>query len=160
MLFIVVVQVFADATRSQNAVILVDGIESLIEYVPMGPRFAMSILVTLNDLMSTRPPSGRLLVLATTSRAEALDELGALDVFDRRLFIPAIEDREQVGRVLEHVSDPNFTPAGPFVRREDIPEILRGLPDTLSIGIKLLLQKLGNASMASDDVVQEFLRQI
>ena len=87
---------FADAARSQNAVILVDGIENLIEYVPMGPRFAMSILVTLNDLMSTIPPKGRLLVLATTSRAESLEELGALDVFDRRLFIPAIDDEEQV----------------------------------------------------------------
>ena len=126
----------------------------------MGPRFAMSILVTLNDLMGTRPPKGRLLVIATTSKAESLEELGALDVFDRRLFIPAIDDNEEVRRVLEHVSDPNFTTGGPFVRQEDIPEILRCLPETFSIGIKLLLQKLGNASMASDDAVQEFLRQL
>lgn len=126
----------------------------------MGPRFAMGILVTLNDLMGTRPPKGRLLVLATTSRAEELEELGALDVFDRKLFIPAIDDNEQVRRVLEHVSDPSFTGGGPFVRREDVPEILRGLPKTYSIGIKPLLQKLGNASTASDDAVQEFLRQL
>lgn len=139
---------------------MVDGIENLIEFVPMGPRFAMGILVTLNDLMGTRPPKGRLLVLATTSRAEELEELGVLDVFDRKLFIPAISDNEQVKGVLEHVSDPSFTGGGQFVRQEDIPEILRGLPETFSIGIKPLLQKLGNASTASDDAVQEFLRQL
>jgi vesicle-fusing ATPase len=138
----------------------VDGIESLIEYVPMGPRFAMSILVTLNDLMSTRPPSGRLLVLATTSRAEEMEELGVLDVFDRKLFVPPINDKDQVAKVLEHASHPDFTPAGPLVRQEDIPEIVKCLPETFSIGIKFLLQKLGNASMASDDAVQEFIRQL
>lgn len=141
--------------------IVLDALEKLIEFVPIGPRFAMSILVTLIDLLTTRPPSGRLLVIATTSRPDILAELGAGDCFDQRLHVTPLRSTEEARVVLEYASRESFTLGGPLVRSSDAPDILRALSSIeFSIPIKRFLQMLGHASMASDDPVQGFLNQL
>jgi len=39
-----IVKVFEDAYRSQEAIIVIDNIERLIEYVSYGPRFSNHVL--------------------------------------------------------------------------------------------------------------------
>lgn len=62
------VQFFDDAYRSELSCIVVDDLECLIDYVPIGPRFSNVVLQALRVLLRKQPPKGRkLLVLCTTS---------------------------------------------------------------------------------------------
>lgn len=62
-------QVFDDAYRSQLSCILVDNIERLLDYGPIGPRYSNLTLQALLVLLKKQPPRGRkLLILCTTSR--------------------------------------------------------------------------------------------
>jgi len=73
------------------SIVVVDSIERLLEWVPIGPRFSNANLQTLLVLISKRPPKGRrLLVLVTTSLLPALTELQMSDLFDTDLYVPAI----------------------------------------------------------------------
>lgn len=59
---------FDDAYRSQLSCILVDNIERLIEYGPIGPRYSNVMLQALLVLLKNEPPKGKkLLVLCTSS---------------------------------------------------------------------------------------------
>lgn len=59
---------FDDAYRSQLSCILVDNIERLIEYGPIGPRYSNIMLQALLVLLKNEPPKGKkLLVLCTSS---------------------------------------------------------------------------------------------
>jgi vesicle-fusing ATPase len=63
------IQVFDDAYRSQLSCILVDNIERLLDYGPIGPRYSNLTLQALLVLLKKEPPKGRkLLVLCTSSR--------------------------------------------------------------------------------------------
>ncbi|TFY52939.1 hypothetical protein EVG20_g10336, partial [Dentipellis fragilis] len=83
-------KVFADSSKSPMSVVVIDNIERLLDWTPVGPRFSNAILQTLMVLMSKRPPKNRrLLVLATTSLRPMLTELG-LSSFDSELRVPPI----------------------------------------------------------------------
>ncbi|KMQ93874.1 vesicle-fusing atpase 1-like protein [Lasius niger] len=61
--------VFDDAYRSQLSCILVDNIERLLDYGPIGPRYSNLTLQALLVLLKKSPPPGRkLLILCTSSR--------------------------------------------------------------------------------------------
>jgi len=63
------IQVFDDAYRSQLSCILVDNIERLLDYGPIGPRYSNLTLQALLVLLKKEPPKGRkLLILCTSSR--------------------------------------------------------------------------------------------
>eukprot|EP00735_Rhodelphis_limneticus_P013290 TRINITY_DN68_c0_g1::TRINITY_DN68_c0_g1_i1::g.14766::m.14766 TRINITY_DN68_c0_g1::TRINITY_DN68_c0_g1_i1::g.14766 ORF type:complete len:735 (+),score=266.55,sp/Q9M0Y8/NSF_ARATH/46.05/0.0,AAA/PF00004.24/8e-39,AAA/PF00004.24/6.5e-12,AAA_22/PF13401.1/0.00036,AAA_22/PF13401.1/0.16,AAA_5/PF07728.9/4.1e-05,AAA_5/PF07728.9/0.065,AAA_2/PF07724.9/1.8e-06,AAA_2/PF07724.9/1.3,CDC48_N/PF02359.13/1.6e-08,CDC48_N/PF02359.13/1.4e+03,AAA_16/PF13191.1/0.003,AAA_16/PF13191.1/0.088,Mg_chelatase/PF01078.16/0.0036,Mg_ len=98
-----IVKVFDDASKSPLSVVVLDNIERLIEYVPIGPRFNNSTLQTILTLIKEGPPEGhRLLVIATTSSASALESLGVLKEFDEIEHIPLL-DSSEVTQVLEGV---------------------------------------------------------
>lgn len=52
-------KVFDDAYKSPHSVIVVDGIERLLDWVPLGPRFSNVVLQTLLVLMKKVPPKVR-----------------------------------------------------------------------------------------------------
>jgi len=82
---------FADSYKSPLSIIVVDGIERLLDWVPIGPRFSNAILQTLMVLITKRPPKGkRLLVMVTSSLRPAWDELELSDSFDAKLNVPSI----------------------------------------------------------------------
>lgn len=54
---ILLTQVFADAYKSSFSVILIDAIERLLDYVPIGPRFSNSVLQALLVLIKKSPPN-------------------------------------------------------------------------------------------------------
>ena len=74
--------VFQDAYKSPLSMIILDDLERLIEYVHLGPRFSNPVLQALLVLIKKAPPTqGRkLMVVATTSMKENMEELGLTDV--------------------------------------------------------------------------------
>lgn len=125
-------KIFEDAYKSQLSCVVVDDIERLLDYVPIGPRFSNLVLQTLLVLLKKPPPKGRkLLIIGTTSRRDVLQEMEMLDTFSTTVHIPNISHGEQLVEALELL--------GSFqeVERASIAKAVKG--QVLSIGIKKLL---------------------
>lgn len=90
--------IFNNAYRSKLAAIVIDDLDAIIEYSPIGPRFSNKILQTLLVLMKQVPPTdSKLAIFATTSLR---DEMSAIGV-DQRYFyeeikLECITDRKQL----------------------------------------------------------------
>ncbi|GAA5913743.1 hypothetical protein JCM6882_002331 [Rhodosporidiobolus microsporus] len=98
-------KVFSDSYKSPLSVIVVDGIERILDWVPIGPRFSNGVLQALMVLLNKRPPKGRrLLILSTTSNRGMLTEMDAMDAFSTTLRVPAITTLSQLQSVLADVA--------------------------------------------------------
>lgn len=125
-------KIFEDAYKSQLSCVVVDDIERLLDYVPIGPRFSNLVLQALLVLLKKPPPKGRkLLIIGTTSRKDVLQEMEMLDAFSTTIHIPNISTGEQLVEALELL--------GSFqeVERASIAKAVKG--KSLWIGIKKLL---------------------
>lgn len=99
-----IVKVFEDAYKSQLSIIVLDDIERLLEYVPIGPRFSNLISQTLLVLLKKLPPQGKnMLVIGTTSESNFLDSLGICDAFSVTYHVPPLA-KEDATKVLEHLN--------------------------------------------------------
>lgn len=88
-------KIFDDAHKSSLSVIVLDNIERMIEYSPIGPRFNNLILQTLMILTKQVPPKGRrLLILATTSCADVMERLDYKAAFSAVLSTPTLQQTE------------------------------------------------------------------
>ncbi|KAA0725215.1 Vesicle-fusing ATPase [Triplophysa tibetana] len=95
-------KIFEDAYKSQLSCVVVDDIERLLDFVPIGPRFSNLVLQALLVLFKKPPPKGRkLLILGTTSRKDVLQEMGMLDSFSTTIHIPNISSGEHLMEALE-----------------------------------------------------------
>ena len=91
---------FEDAYKSPASLLILDDIERLLEYVPIGPRFSNFVLQNLLVLLKRSPPKGhKLLVVGTTSLTELVVSLGLDSAFNMWHPVPALK-REHVGAVL------------------------------------------------------------
>uniref|UniRef100_A0AAQ5YVF8 Vesicle-fusing ATPase n=1 Tax=Amphiprion ocellaris TaxID=80972 RepID=A0AAQ5YVF8_AMPOC len=125
-------KIFEDAYKSQLSCVVVDDIERLLDYVPIGPRFSNLVLQALLVLLKKPPPKGRkLLIIGTTSRKDVLQEMEMLDAFSTTIHIPNISRGEQLVEALELL--------GSFQENErsKIAQAVKG--QSLWIGIKKLL---------------------
>eukprot|EP00026_Physarum_polycephalum_P002703 Phypoly_transcript_02711.p1 GENE.Phypoly_transcript_02711~~Phypoly_transcript_02711.p1 ORF type:complete len:742 (+),score=148.22 Phypoly_transcript_02711:238-2463(+) len=96
-----ITKVFEDSYRSQLSVIVVDDIERILEYVPIGPRFSNAILQTLLVLFKRLPPKGRkLLVVGTTSNEDVLRQMEFMECFSTTQRVPVITTREEFKKAL------------------------------------------------------------
>jgi len=96
-----ITKVFEDSYRSQLSVVVVDDIERILEYVPIGPRFSNAILQTLLVLFKRLPPKGRkLLVVGTTKDEEVLRQMEFMECFSTVLRVPVISTREEFKKAL------------------------------------------------------------
>ena len=57
--FISLLQVFDDAYKSSLSCVILDDIERLLDYVPIGPRFSNLVLQALLVLLKKLPPPVR-----------------------------------------------------------------------------------------------------
>lgn len=95
-------KIFEDAYKSQLSCVVVDDIERLLDYVPIGPRFSNLVLQALLVLLKKSSPHGRkLLIIGTTSRKDVLQEMEMVDVFSTTVHIPNISTGEQLMEALE-----------------------------------------------------------
>ncbi len=141
-----ITRVFQDSYKSDFSIIVVDSIERLLDYVPIGPRFSNTLLQTLLVLLQKYPPKGRkLLILATTDHKSVLDEMGMMDAFNADIFVPNVTKIEEIISVLNSVK--TFSEADTRYLCQSLPRML-GEDKRISLGIKKLIMIM---EMASQD---------
>lgn len=82
-----------DSYKSPLSIIIIDDVERLMEYTPVGPRFSNTVLQTLLVLLKKAPeePDRRLLVIGTTAISSHLEDLQLVDAFNVCLRVPQLE---------------------------------------------------------------------
>merc|ERR1712151_890608 len=103
-------KIFLDSYKSPLSLILLDDIERIIDYVPIGPRFSNTVLQTILVLLKKIPPDEgrRLLVIGTTSVPHLLEDLGIMQAFGVVQSIPLLDEPAQTVEVLRtaaHLSE-------------------------------------------------------
>ncbi|KAJ9598883.1 hypothetical protein L9F63_026582, partial [Diploptera punctata] len=154
LIFLLSKKVFDDAYRSQLSCILVDNIERLLDYGPIGPRYSNLTLQALLVLLKKEPPRGRkLLILCTSSRRQVLDDMEMLSAFTAVLHVPNISQPDHLMAVLEE-SDV-FT-------KKDLSSMARKIQGhRVFIGIKKLLALIDMARQTDEQYrVIKFLSKL
>ncbi|KAG0342587.1 transport between ER and Golgi ATPase protein [Podila humilis] len=143
-------RIFQDSYKSPLSVIVMDDVERLLDYTPIGSRFSNTVLQAIAVLLKKQPPKGRrLLVLTTTTRRHVLEEMDLMDSFSSELYVENVRTLAEVNTVVKSVdlfqSDNE--------RRTAIATLAKsGLEDKLSMGIKRLLMTVEKARQDSDPV--------
>lgn len=97
-------KIFDDAYRSTLSCIVVDNVERLLDYGPIGPRYSNLTLQALLVLLKKQPPKGRkLLIFCTSSRRQVLEDMEMLSAFTSILHVPNLSQPDHVTAVLEDV---------------------------------------------------------
>ncbi|KAF2012018.1 vesicle-fusing ATPase [Aaosphaeria arxii CBS 175.79] len=137
---------FRDAYKSPLSVILIDNIELLVDWVPIGPRFSNTVLVALKVLLAKAPPKGRkLLVLATTTERTVLTQLDLFSRFDADIAVPNVNTQDELRKVL--------TESGAFSDQDiagSLEEIRRYAGEEVGVGIKKILTGIETAKQDTD----------
>lgn len=144
-----IVQVFEDAYKSNLSVIVLDSIEDLIDYVPIGPTFSTAILQTIRASLKKRPskPGCRLLVIATSSNTKLMEDCGLLGGFHVVKRIRSLT-AGQICTVLK--SMPGFAP--------EVAETIANRLKGANFGIKYISMAADMAVKRRDAIVtEEFL---
>ncbi|PYH89462.1 putative vesicular fusion ATPase [Aspergillus ellipticus CBS 707.79] len=150
-------KIFDDAYKSRTSVVVVDNIERLIEWVPIGPRFSNTILQTLMVFLRKQPSKGRrLLVLATTTERAVLKQLDLYNSFNADIRVPNVMTYDELKYILEQSREFDEQEVGQAL------EGIGGISDdntTIGVGVQKVL--LGIETAKQDvDKVGRFVRVI
>ncbi|OIW27224.1 AAA-domain-containing protein [Coniochaeta ligniaria NRRL 30616] len=151
-------KVFTDAYKSPLSILILDNIERLIEWNPVGPRLSNTILQALLTLLQAPPPKGhRLLILATTSQRGVMEQLDMTSAFDREIPVPAVRDLHELSSVLKE--------ANAFDSPADVNEALNAIQEysnsqQVGVGIKTVLTIAESARLAGSEPGQWFAEQL
>ncbi|KAJ5561400.1 ATPase AAA-type core [Penicillium sp. DV-2018c] len=149
-------RIFDSAYKSTTSIVVIDNIERIIDWVPIGPRFSNSVLQALMVFLRKAPTHGRrLLVLATTTERALMKQLDIYNSFNSDIMVPNVNSFGELRFVMEK--------SGAF----DEGEIARALENVggladdgrLSVGIKKVLLGIETAKQ-DDDKVGRFVRVI
>ncbi|CAO1638881.1 unnamed protein product [Sympodiomycopsis kandeliae] len=149
-------KVFNDSYKSPMSIIVVDNIEKIVEWVPIGPRFSNPVLQALSVLLGKKPPKDRrLLVLATTSNRAMLTDMDLSDVFLADIRVPAITSLRSVDHVLRETqlfsTQQEHDRCMQLLQHSGIEgSDETGTGGTLNIGIKKLLSEIEMARLDDD----------
>ncbi|KAJ5924661.1 hypothetical protein N7466_008848 [Penicillium verhagenii] len=142
-------RIFDSAYKSNTSIVVIDNIERIIDWVPIGPRFSNSVLQALMVFLRKQPTHGRrLLVLATTTERALMKQLDVYNSFNSDIMVPNVQSFGELRYVMEQ--------SGAF----DAQEIARalenigGLADDgrVSVGIKKVLLGIETAKQDADKV--------
>lgn len=149
-------KIFEDAYKSRTSVVVVDNIERIIDWVPIGPRFSNTVLQTLMVFLRKQPNKDRrLLVLATTTQRAVLKQLDVYNSFNSDIMVPNVNTYDELHHVMAQ--------SGAFDDSE-IYQALEGIGSlaedgTIGVGIKKVL--LGIETARQDvDKVGRFVRVV
>lgn len=148
-------KIFEDAHKSTLSCVVVDELESLLEFAPVGPRYSNNVLQTLKLLFKRPPPKGRkLLIIATATYRDILEQLGLLSSFSKVIHLSNMTTGEHILHVLNEI-DHSFND-------EELKYLEKKLKHKkVWIGIKALLDIIEVARQADDDArVSRFLAQL
>jgi len=97
-------KIFNDAYKSAFSVIVVDDVERLLDFAPIGPKYSNAVLQTLLVLLRKQPPTGRkLVVFCTTTSVDFLRELGLAECFDIISTMPCLSTPDEYKKVLNYI---------------------------------------------------------
>ncbi|KAI4858915.1 AAA-domain-containing protein [Hypoxylon rubiginosum] len=133
---------FSDAYKSALSIVILDSVEKIIDWNPIGPRFSNAVVQYLGAVLETRPPKNRrLLIIATTSQRSMLDQHGVF-AWDREIAVPAVKDH----RELQALLTASGKLSGPADINESLNELqtLTGTQD-VGIGVKAVFSALETA---------------
>jgi vesicle-fusing ATPase len=140
-------KIFMDAYKSPMSVVVMDSIERIIEWVPIGPRFSNPILQTMVTLLRKQPPKGRrLLILATTTERSILQQLDIFNNFNSDLSVPELQTYDELAFVMKHSKAFSYDDIRKSV--DEIKAITRS--ETCQVGIKKILLGIETAKQDSD----------
>ncbi|KAJ5804566.1 uncharacterized protein N7518_000869 [Penicillium psychrosexuale] len=142
-------RIFDSAYKSTTSIVVIDNIERIIDWVPIGPRFSNSVLQAIMVFLRKQPTHGRrLLVLATTTERALMKQLDIYNSFNSDIMVPNVGSFGELRFVMEK--------SGAFDAREiaQALESVGGLADDgrLSVGIKKVLLGIETAKQDSDKV--------
>jgi len=141
--FCFLLKIFSDAYKSELSCVVVDDVESLLDYAPIGPRFSNFVLQTIKLLFKKLPPKGRkLLLIATTSEKDLMKDLGLYQSFSKVIHVPAVSRGSEILNVLEQLD------CFPGTDMEFLKKQLKN--QTLTIGIKSLLDVIEMSKHTTD----------
>ncbi|KAJ1959179.1 transport between ER and Golgi ATPase protein [Dipsacomyces acuminosporus] len=143
-----ITKIFNDSYKSPLSLIVIDEIERLLEWVPIGARFSNSVLQALLVLVKKQPPKGRrLLIIGTTSEHSVLQQMDLASSFSNEMYVRNIESLEAIEHVTRQVSlfDSDADAAHVFA---ELSSSLEGRE--VSIGIKKLLLLIETARQDTD----------
>ena len=137
--------VFRDVHKSPLNVLVIDKIENIINYNPIGPRFSNDVLQVLNVYLTKKPPRGRrLLIIGTTSQYSVLKHMNLVDSFNDAIAVPPIRTIEEVGKVMDKLG---------FMTPDQRQDVLQQLGQyDINIGVKSLIDVLMVSKYARDSV--------
>lgn len=140
--------VFRDVYKSPLNVLVIDKIETLINYVPIGPRFSNEILQMLIVNLNKKPPNGRrLLIIGTTSQYSTLKHMSLVENFTRTIELKTVKLVDEMSVVFDKL-DFMLAP-----ERRAICEQVSSFGDgTVDLGIKKLIQVVMNSKYLRADV--------
>ena len=106
---------FLDAYKSQEAIIILDDIEGLIEYVDIGPRFSNSVLQALKIFIKNEDQN-KLFVIGTSSMPQTMQDCGIFDSFLHHFEVKNIEkaDYDKLCEQNKDFSNIQFTEPKPL----------------------------------------------
>lgn len=147
---------FRDAYKSPLSVIVIDNIEMLLDWVAIGPRFSLTVLVALKVLLGKQPPKDRrLIVFVTTTERNVLTQLDLFNRFDAEIAVPNVNTQRELAHVLAH--------SGAFSERDQqraIGEIQEFTGSSeIGVGVKKILTAIETAKQ-DQDVPGRFARVI
>lgn len=142
---------FRDAYKSPLNILVIDSIETLVDWVPIGPRFSNNVLQVLKVYLKRKPPSDRrLLLISTTSTYSVLYQMDILSCFDNEIAVPNLSTVEEFCNVM---AEADFLD---HKLREKVALQLSQITPKLDIGIKRVLNNVETARL-DDDPVNEIV---
>ncbi|KAJ5293950.1 hypothetical protein PENANT_c009G03194 [Penicillium antarcticum] len=142
-------RIFDSAYKSQTSIVVIDNIERIIDWVPIGPRFSNTVLQALMVFLRKQPTHGRrLLVLATTTERALMKQLDIYNSFNSDIMVPNVGSFGELKYIMEQ--------SGAFDAQEiaSALESIGGLADDgrVNVGIKKVLLGIETAKQDSDKV--------
>jgi len=157
-----ITKVFSDSYKSPLSVVVVDNIERLIDWTPMGARFSNAVLQTLLVLFNRRPPKDRrLLIIATSSLRSILTDLGLSETFDSEMRVPPISSLRALEHVVQEVelfpSEQEQRRAIRMLAEAGFGSDRDGLSSRLQIGVKKLLSIIEMARQEPESISERLV---
>jgi vesicle-fusing ATPase len=138
-------KVFMDAYKSPLNIVVMDNIERILDWVPIGPRFSNAVLQTLVVLLRKPPPKGRRLLILATTTERAIS-------FDAEIAVPNVSNHRELQHIMRELN--LFTSAEQQEAMTEIAEATR--TNDLNVGVKKILMAAETARQDEDNKVGRF----
>lgn len=104
-----IIKVFEDARRCKTSMIIIDDVDSLIGYLPIGRPYSIAIVQTFLGAMKRLPSHpGKLVVLSTAHDTSILKDLDLQRCFDIQDTLSAVKSFDQVCEIVSLMTGKEF----------------------------------------------------